>query len=451
MAFRFRRMVGRFAGIAPTVSSGSHGYFNDLSTRPQIYYARSLRTQSQLSSLSPAGYTYVFDSGDPYETPQDAAKFIWESSAANADSLTSTITASTSGDFFLTWDAWYSSHWTLQRYGGNVATSNASTTFDYTPYRHKEFQIRMSTGATGTDAIYFETNIQIADSTVTGAPAGGGSTSIGNVNYRTYDISASSLVNGRIKNNGGLPIPDGLSTSSPSSGLTNCFFVQPRVWTRFYQRIKLNQWSSNGEFASWSTATGQTLTTGVQYHSWSAWVSDENREPVAHLLNVPIYRAGSAGQQARQFIRLWQLEMNTSHNHYQSTGTITVTGDEGVVVPSTQLFHRVSDSAVFKADNSSAGWVISGGSVEIPITAVSTRSGTYVSALGPDGDTSSGTVMVIRPGSSVEGFVNSSAIVTRPCINGNYILNADCVSYFRNIAILKDYGDPAALLIKPVP
>lgn len=443
MAVRFRRIGVRRPG-GPSLGGNAHAYWETLASSPSVYYSRSLRSQAQLSSLATStAYNYVFGS-DPFEDPQDAAKLIWQSSNATAGQIHSSVTASSEGDFFVTWDVWYSSQWKLQPYGGNVATSNASTTFAYQPYRHKAFQIDMSTGAIGNDGIFFETNLNVTMSTTSGTP--GGDTSVGMNYYRVYDNS--SAVSGRYTGDAA-PIPDGISQSSPSTGLSNKFFVRANVWTRHFQRIRLNVYSSNStEFASWSTATGAVLTTGVAYHSWSAWVADETQEPVVQFINVPIERRKNAAGQPWTHVRKWRCEMDTSQNHHQSTGQLTIIGNEGVVIPSTQLFLRQPDGGVFRA---SSGVVITGGQAVVNIEASPNPASSLVRVLGPEGDTSTGVIMLVRPGSSIEGQVDSSAVVTSACINGNYILNDDSVVYVRNLAILRNYGDPTPLLVKPVP
>lgn len=255
------RQSFRMNVISSAASTGANAFFDALIAKPEYHRSWTLRNQAQLDSLTKAGvstnFTYIWPS-DTYVTPFDAAKFVHvpKSSVYEQDCIASSqalhfpIGMST-GKILITWDFFYGREF-MANMGGLA--------------NHKEYQVPDGAStATFSGSIYFETQCRW------------------NIRPTTNDVC---LLSHRMY----ASTFDGVTDFNPytptgsSAQVTKTYPLKHSVWSRFWIEMQMAQPSS--AFTSWSSFIGTPLT-GGPYHMMSAWVADENRDPVRILYQVP--------------------------------------------------------------------------------------------------------------------------------------------------------------------
>lgn len=261
---------------------GSHLYFETLAARVECKVAYSLRSAEQMaeyrqSNSRPQSINYD-PAGDTDPRRQDAAKIVVPADAVSLpNQLHLPIPAHDGTSLFVTWDAWW---------GKEFAFANTSTG------NYKAFQFASPAGR-----IWTEVKSDFDEAHKNYSPA------VATVIVRSYgDL--------------GTTLGPNVTNRQPLSPQKAQFAIMPEVWTRYWVYFKpVGEW-----------------------HEFSLWMADENREPVLLIDRLQI-KPNSLEGKATGWEKFW-IEYNTSSNGIPAGRGPLVSYARNVV-----MLHGVADPA----------------------------------------------------------------------------------------------------------
>ena len=241
--------------------TGAHAYFDMLSTLPECMVAYSLRSQEQLNAFMDATTSRPIDvtynpTADPDPRRQDAAKVLIPAGKVSLpNNVRLPIPPVGNESLFVTWDSW------MGREFAHAQTGIAN-------YKHFQF----------TSPLRMWTEIKSDFNEAEKIPG-----ALAVVEVRAYGEAADGELGPNVTN------------PHPLSPMSGSFATRPERWTRYWAYFNLvGEW-----------------------HEFSLWVADEDRDPVQILDRrqiKPNFLAGATGWQ-----KFW-LEYNTSDHGIEGIG-----------------------------------------------------------------------------------------------------------------------------------
>jgi hypothetical protein len=238
---------------APPPAGTAHGYYDWLSGREDVVASYSLRDQAMLDAYAKRGaenrpFSISYDfANDPDARKQDAAKVTVPANQVSASQLRLPIPAVGNTSLLVTWDAWWGKEFAY----GHAQIGN-----------YKAFQFASPTNQIWTEV---KSDFDLA---------------------RRFP-SALAMVNVRSYGKPGETIGSNVTDKNPLSPQSADFGIAAETWTRYWAYF-----NPQGE-----------------WHEFSLWVADENRQAVLILDRLqlkPNVERGATGWQS-----FW-LEYNTS-------------------------------------------------------------------------------------------------------------------------------------------
>jgi hypothetical protein len=236
-----------------TADTATHAYFDMLSAMPECMVAYNLRNMDQLLAFMDSTTTKAWDvtynpAADPDPRRQDAAKVLIPAGKVSLpNNVRLPIPPVALQSLFVTWDSWMGREFAFSQTG--IAN-----------YKHFQF----------TSPLRIWTEVKADFNQAVKVPG-----AVAMVEVRAYGSKENGQLGPNVTNN------------HPLSPMAGEFAVMPEVWTRYWAYFKLvGEW-----------------------HEFSLWMADENRNPVLVLNRLqikPNYADGAIGWE-----KFW-LEYNTS-------------------------------------------------------------------------------------------------------------------------------------------
>lgn len=404
---------------------GGDGYFAGLQALPQFAVGHSLRTQNSVATAiadwGPGAVKWFeFDAADESMRmtfyPSTRADKLPSSTARTPDlpiGLYLPINEKV-GPVILTWDVKIPDVWLVQGVGNGRRSGNIG---------YKGFQVEGEKVGGGNRALWWESRPIFRNEATVGA---------GNVcwwDQRSYpgmsEAPAASIDSRRTSVEPYLP-------QGPNATAMYSYGFPHSTWGRAIQYWQLNL--DQTHFPEWEAQIGQSLAPGL-YHKISMWFYIGNTR--YHLYDRVCFsrvRIIGTGEILDGLDRLY-VEFDTSTEHTGSTGTVRVTGSDGVTVPTNAVFHR-SDGLEYKTTQSGVIGAVTPGEI-----ALNARAQT-VSPIhhGVVGNCAQGTTFTFE---APPAGVNATCTAATAFTGGADFFSDEVWMNFRNFAVIKGLTLPA--------